>query len=158
MKRDREVTSKVSDWFAARLPAQWSQEQAEIEVDRDEIIVVLPRPDDTATGDFREDTRTERIALARSAQETFARTVSWGVVGQGVRRLFTTVRAPVTALLSMPERRVLDSLTESGMAANRSDALAWCVRLVGQHEADWLCDLHDAAASADARAEQPTQF
>ena len=69
---------------------------------------------------------------------------------QGVRRLFTTVRAPVTAELAMPERRILDTLTESGVAANRSEAVAWCIRLVGQHEADWLRDLHDATAAAPA--------
>jgi hypothetical protein len=157
MTKDSGFNSRVTDWFAGRLPTQWSKEPARIDVDRDEIIVVIPQPDDTGPGDFREDTRAERIALARSAQETFARTVSWGVLRQGVRRLFTTVRVPVTADLAMPERTVLDTLIDSGTAANRSDAVAWCIRLVGQHEADWLRDLQDAAG-AGIRAERPTQF
>jgi hypothetical protein len=160
MTKDRELTTttKVTDWFAGRLPAQWSSGPAQIDVDREEIIVVIPQPDSPGSEDFRETTRDQRIALARAAQEAFARRVSWGIVRQGVLRLFTTVRAPVTAELAMPERRVLDLLTESGVAANRSEAVAWCVRLVGQHEADWLRDLHDAAASAGSRPEQPTEF
>jgi hypothetical protein len=158
MTKDSELITKVNEWFTRRLPAGWSNQPAHIDVDRDEIIVVIPQPDETGPGDFREDTRAERIALARSAQETFARTVSWGVLRHGMRRLFTTARSPVTAQLAMPERRVLDTLTEGGLAANRSEAVAWCIRLVGQHEADWLRDLHDATAGAGTRAEQPTQF
>ena len=32
--------------------------------------------------------------------------------------------------LRMPERRVLDTLVDAGVARSRSHALAWCVRLV----------------------------
>jgi hypothetical protein len=157
-KDNKLTTTKITDWFAGRLPTGWSSGPAQIDVDREEIIVVIPRPNATGPDDFREATRDERIALARTAQETFARKVSWGVVRQGVLRLFTTVRAPVTAELAMPERRILDTLTESGVAANRSEAVAWCIRFVGQHEAEWLGDLQDATAAAAGRAEQPTQF
>ena len=48
--------------------------------------------------------------------------------------------------LRQPERRVLDTLVEGGVARSRSDALAWCVRLVGQHEDSWLAELRDRAA------------
>jgi hypothetical protein len=30
------------------------------------------------------------------------------------------------------------------VARSRADALAWCVRLVGQHEDDWLGELRSA--------------
>ena len=158
MIKDEKLTTKVADWFAGRLPPEWSSGPAQIDIDREEIIVVVPQAGDGPLSDFRDSTRDQRIALARQAEETFARKISWGVLRHGVQRLFTTVRAPVTAELAMPERRILDTLTESGVATNRSDAVAWCIRLVGQHEADWLRDLHDATASAGARAEQPTQF
>ena len=31
----------------------------------------------------------------------------------------------------------------------RSEALAWCVRLVGQHEEDWLAELREAMSAVD---------
>ena len=48
--------------------------------------------------------------------------------------LFTHVAAPVMTRLRQPERLVLDTLVDAGVARSRADALAWCVRLVGQHE------------------------
>jgi hypothetical protein len=58
--------------------------------------------------------------------------------------------------LRQPQRLVLDTLVDAGVARSRSDALAWCVRLVGQHEDDWLTELRDAmAAVADVRSKGP---
>ena len=54
--------------------------------------------------------------------------------------------------LRQPQRLVLDTLVDAGVARSRSEALAWCVRLVGQHEDDWLAELRDAmGAVADVR-------
>jgi hypothetical protein len=39
---------------------------------------------------------------------------------------------------------VLDTLIDAGVARSRSDALAWCVRLVDQHQGDWIQELRDA--------------
>jgi hypothetical protein len=39
---------------------------------------------------------------------------------------------------------VLDTLVAANVARSRADALAWCVRLVGQNLDDWLTDLRDA--------------
>jgi hypothetical protein len=51
---------------------------------------------------------------------------------------------------------VLDTLVDAGVARSRSEALAWCVRLVGQHEDDWLGELREAmTAVADVRAKGP---
>ena len=49
--------------------------------------------------------------------------------------------------LRQPERQVLDTLVESGVARSRADALAWCVRLVGEHTEDWLDRLREAMTS-----------
>jgi hypothetical protein len=52
---------------------------------------------------------------------------------------------------------VLDTLVEAGVARSRSDALAWCVRLVAQHQGEWLTELDGAmAAVRAARANGPT--
>ena len=52
--------------------------------------------------------------------------------------------------LRLPERRVLDTLIEAGVARSRAEALAWCVRLVGQHESDWLSELRSALEGVEA--------
>jgi hypothetical protein len=93
---------------------------------------------------FREETRDARIAIAREAEATFGRKISWGVVCEGRKVMFTTLSVPVMTRLRQAERRVLDTLVDAGVARSRSDALAWCVRLVGQHEDAWLEDLREA--------------
>ncbi len=49
--------------------------------------------------------------------------------------------------LRLADRRVLDTLIDGGVARSRSDALAWTVRLVAEHEADWIQELRDAMES-----------
>jgi hypothetical protein len=57
----------------------------------------------------------------------------------------------------MNERRVLDTLIESGVARSRSHALAWCVRLVAERQEEWLKDLRDALRKVEeVRGEGPT--
>ena len=90
---------------------------------------------------FREQTRDERIAIAAQAQERYGRKVSWGA-RIGERR--------------QPERQVLDTLVDAGVARSRSEALAWAVALVGQHTETWLSDLRAKMAEVDKlRAEGP---
>jgi Arc/MetJ-type ribon-helix-helix transcriptional regulator len=71
--------------------------------------------------------------------------------------VFTRLSVPVMTRLHQPQRQVLDTLVEAGVAKSRSEALAWCVRLVAQHEGDWLAEL-DAAMTAvrTARAKGPS--
>lgn len=66
--------------------------------------------------------------------------------GIPVRQVRVTVSVPVMTRLRPAESQVLDLLIEGGIARSRSEALAWCVRLVAQHEADWLEELRAAAA------------
>jgi hypothetical protein len=151
------LQEEVQGWFAGRMPDGWFAGPVDVSVDGDEILVVgaLDEPDvpegastDTARvariKRFREDTREARMAIADEAQRLFGRTVSWGASIGEVKRLFTTLNVPVMTRLRMPERTVLDTLVAGGVARSRSEALAWCVRLVGQHQSDWIADLQDA--------------
>jgi hypothetical protein len=105
---------------------------------------------------FREETRERRIAIAREAEHGFERKVSWGVRCQGRKEMFTTLSVPVMTRLRQPERRVLDTLVEGGVARSRSEALAWCVRLVGKNADEWLAELRDALQHVErARAAGP---
>ena len=105
---------------------------------------------------FREETRDARIEIAREAEHSFGRKVSWGVVCDNYKVMFTTLSSPVMTRLRQSERRVLDTLVDAGVARSRSDALAWCVRLVGEHEDSWLSDLREALRHVEqVRAEGP---
>jgi hypothetical protein len=105
---------------------------------------------------FREETREARIGIAREAERRFGRKVSWGVVSEGRKVMFTTLSVPVMTRLRQAERRVLDTLVEAGVARSRSDALAWCVRLVGEHEDSWLSALRDVLRQVEqVRADGP---
>ena len=167
-----EQQEKVRGWFTGRVPQEWQAEAPEVTVDREEITVMLAIADVEATDDtsdverdearagrasaFREDTRGRRMAIADEAQRRFDRKVSWGVQVGDRRALFTHVAAPVMTRLRQPQRQVLDTLVDAGVARSRADALAWCVRLVGQHEDDWLGELREAMSSvADVRAKGP---
>jgi hypothetical protein len=93
---------------------------------------------------FREDTRGRRIEIARELEHRTGRRVSWGVRMGERTMLFTTASVPVMTRLRQPERQVLDTLVDAGVARSRSDALAWCVRLVGSNSQTWLADLREA--------------
>jgi hypothetical protein len=105
---------------------------------------------------FREETRDRRIEIARVAEHRFERKVSWGVAIGDRTALFTHLTVPTMTRLRQPERKVLDTLVASGVARSRSDALAWCVRLVGEHTDDWLVRLREAIDDVERiRAEGP---
>ena len=155
-----EQHEKLRGWFAGRLPDDLFETLVEVTVDREEITVIgrIPRPrltegasdaeKDAAVRsriqEFRERTREDRIAVAREAEHRFRKKVSWGVECDDERALFTHIAAPVMTRLRQPERQVLDTLIAAGVARSRSDALAWCVRLVQRHTDDWLTELRDS--------------
>jgi hypothetical protein len=96
------------------------------------------------------------MRLAAQLQRRWRRKVSWGVDCGGERLLFTTLSIPVMTRLRLAERRVLDTLIDAGVARSRSDALAWCVRLVGTHQGDWIRELQAAlVAVRKVRAQGP---
>ena len=152
---------EITDWFVPRITDLFA-DGATVTVDKEEITVVGPRPkraDDAADesiAEYRERTRKARIQIAREAEELFRRKVSWGVADGEDVVLFTHLAVPVMTRLRQNERRVLDTLVAGGVARSRSDALAWCVRLVGRHEGDWIARLQEALRSVDeARATGP---
>ncbi|MET7733574.1 hypothetical protein ABZT02_19695 [Streptomyces sp. NPDC005402] len=155
-----EQREKLRGWFTGRLPDDLFEALVEVVVDREEITVIGRIPAPRLTGDvsaaereaavqgriqeFRERTREDRVEVAREAEHKFRRKVSWGVECDGERALFTHVAAPVMTRLRQPERQVLDTLIAGGVARSRSDALAWCVRLVQRHTDDWLGELRES--------------
>ena len=153
--------TEVAGWFAGRLPDDWFTGPVELQVDRDEITVVgaVPTPD-AGEGDpaaaqagriarFREQTREQRMAIADAAQARYGRSVAWGASCGDTRELFTTLSVPVMTRLRQPERQVLDTLVDAGVARSRSEALAWSVRLVGEHTEEWLTELRRAMQSVE---------
>src|SRR5215213_10273578 len=160
--------AEVAGWFAGRLPDDWFTGPVDLTIDRDEVTVVgtLAEPQ-AGEGDpaaaragrisrFREETRGERMAIADAAQERYGRSVAWGVVCGEDRELFTHQSVPVMTRLRQPERLVLDTLVDAGVARSRSEALAWAVRLVAQHSDEWLSQLREAMASVEeVRARGP---
>ncbi len=168
-----EAQEKVRGWFTGRVPQEWQTAPVQVVVDREEITVGLSLadvalPDGASAAEraearagrtkaFREDTRATRMAIAGEAERRFERKVSWQVTLGDRSELFTHVAAPVMTRLRQPQRQVLDTLVDAGVARSRSEALAWCVRLVGQHEDDWLAELRDAMTRvADVRATGPS--
>jgi hypothetical protein len=166
------MAEDVSAWFAGRLPAGWFAGRPEVTSDGDEILVIGTLPDvELAAGTseegraaaraaridrFREETRDERVRVAREAERHFRRKVAWGARCGDQTKVFTTLSVPVMTRLRMTERTILDTLVAGGVARSRSDALAWCVRLVGMHQADWIKGLRDALVKVDeARSKGP---
>jgi hypothetical protein len=96
------------------------------------------------------------MVIAREAEHRFDRKVAWGVEVEGRRVLFTHLAVPVMTRLRQPERQVLDTLVGAGVARSRSEALAWSVRLVGQHADEWLRELRSAMEEVErVRAKGP---
>ena len=154
------TSEEIRGWLTGRLPEDWFDGAPEVVVDREEITVVgtLRAPDtaeDASDAEraaavrgrikgFREDTRERRIDVARELEHRTGRKVAWGVrVGED-RVLFTTLSVPVMTRLRQPERVVLDTLVDAGVARSRSEALAWCVKLVARNSDEWLEQLRSA--------------
>ena len=158
---------ELGAWFAGSLPDGWFTGPATIHFDRDEILVTgtLPMPE-VAEGDdqaiaahariaaFREDTREQRMAIADRAQGLYLRHVSWAVACGDKQAAFTTASIPVMTRLNMEDRAVLDTLIEAGVARSRSEALAWCVRLVADNESEWIDKLRAAMTDLQNLREQ----
>jgi hypothetical protein len=163
---------ELRGWFAGRIPDDWFTGPLEVTSDREEILVVgdlaavkaakgageaeQAAARESRVDAFREDTRSARMHIAEEAQGRFRRHVSWGVRLDGETRHFTTAAVPVMTRLRMRERAVLDTLVDAGVARSRSEALAWCVRLVGDNEQAWIEQLRGAIGAVhEARDKGP---
>ena len=166
-------SNSIDSWFAGRLPPEWASAAGPTVVtDREEITVTVTIDEPQLGADatdadraeavagrmsaFREDTRERRMTIAREAEHRFGRKVSWAVrIGEQVA-LFSHLAAPAMTRLRQPERMVLDTLVAANIARSRSDALAWCVRLVGRNMDEWLSELRSAVQAVDdVRAQGP---
>ena len=154
----------LAAWLAGRIPDEWFTSAPRLIIDRDEVLIVgdleppAPAEGESSVGPdaeqgritrFREQTRDERIRIAREIEQRDGRKVAWGAHCGSSEVIFTSLAAPVMTRLRQPERITLDTLVDAGVARSRSHALAWCVRLVGQHTADWLADLRTAMADVE---------
>ncbi len=165
--------SAITAWLTGRLPNEWSSITApSIVIDREEITITITVDEPELAEDasavdraeavagritgFREDTRDQRMGIARDAEHRFERKVAWAVTVGDRTELFTHIAVPVMTRLRQQERMVLDTLVATNVARSRADALAWCVRLVGKHTDDWLTELRDAMTVVDdVRAKGP---
>jgi hypothetical protein len=163
-RSDAQVAEDVAAWLRGRLPDEWVATPPAVSVDRDEILITLTLPAPTGDDDepaaraaaetgrisrFREETREARMQVAREAEHRYGRRIAWGASAGDTTLSFTTLSVPVMTRLRQPERQVLDTLVDAGVARSRSDALAWCVRLVGEHADDWLAELREAMQAVE---------
>lgn len=164
-----DTAEELQGWFAGRIPEGWFSGPPEVTVDREEILIVGTLPDvDLGSGtsaasleaarlgrikQHREDTREARMRIAREAEHRFRRKVSWGARCGDVEELFTTLSLPMMTRLRMPERQVLDTLVNSGVARSRSHALAWCVKLVAEKQSEWIDELRQALGHVEKARE-----
>jgi len=168
-----EQRQRITAWVVGRLPTDWYIETPQVSVDADEILVVgrlasVELPTGSSTEDrstaesaritgHREDTREQRIRIAEESEEQFGRVMSWGARCGDSLEIFTSASVPVMTRLRMPERHVLDTLLDAGVARSRSEALAWCVRLVAKNEEAWISELRGAFAHVeDVRSRGPS--
>ncbi len=159
-------------WLTGRLPADWFSGTPSVTVDREEIVVTgelappegAPDADEAARaaaavgrlGRFREQTREARMQIADEAEARYGRKLAWGACIGAEQVLFTHLAVPVMTRLRQSERRVLDTLVDAGVARSRSEALAWCVTLVGEHTDEWLASLRAAMSDVEKlRSEGP---
>jgi hypothetical protein len=153
-------------WFEGRLPGDWFTEVT-VTADREEITVLGKLADETTDqpaaaegriSRFRAETRAERIQIAEEAEVRYRRKVSWGAELGDVREMFTNVSVPVMTRLRQSERQVLDTLVDAGVARSRSEALAWAVKLTGEHADAWLANLRQAMSEVDKLRSQGPEF
>jgi hypothetical protein len=158
----------AADWFRGRLPDDWFSE-IEVRTDREEITVLGTLSDSQAGGAdgaeaegrisrFRAETRPTRIQIAEEAEARYRRKVSWGAQLGEVQVLFTHISVPVMTRLRQPERQVLDTLVDAGVARSRSEALAWAVKLTGEHADAWLANLREAMSEVDKLRSEGPEF
>jgi hypothetical protein len=98
---DEKDLGSIKGWFAGRLPDGWFT-GVEVAVEDDQIVVIGALPElnlgstpeekeGAAAGRiarFREETRGQRIGIAREAEERFRKYVTWGAKLDGVTKRF----------------------------------------------------------------------
>ena len=97
--------STIGGWFAGRVPDDWFAGAPEVTLEGEQAVVVGTLPEvelvsgtseaaRTAAAQgriarFRQDTRRERIWIAREAEELFKKNVTWGARSGATKLTFT---------------------------------------------------------------------
>lgn len=151
-----DLAGQIREWFEKKIPEGWFEEAPEVEVDSEEILVTGTLGAKAKVDEFRSSTREQRIEVASEAERLFNRKVSWAVRSGDTYVPFTGLGVPVMTRLRMRERSVLDTLVDAGVARSRSDALAWCARLVSDKQKEWIEELRQAFQEVEkVRAKGP---
>ena len=162
----------LQGWFAGRLPDGWFAGPLSIDVDRDEILVIGTLAEPELPNDATSETRSAALAAGSPGSErtpapSGCRSPTRPSGGSAGRcpgapdAAINSARSPRLSMpamtrLRMPERKVLDTLVDSGVARSRSHALAWCVRLIAERQEEWLKDLREALRTVEqVRADGP---
>src|SRR5436309_13289997 len=109
------MAEDVAAWFAGRIPSGWFAGPPDVSADGEEILVMGTLPDvELAAGSagkgreaarlaridrFREESREDRVRIARDAERHFRRKVAWGARCGGEAKIFTTLSVPVMTRL-----------------------------------------------------------
>lgn len=156
--------TETAAWFAGQLPDDWFIQPVEVLIDKDEIIVTgtIATPEnvpdgpgavETATASrissWREASRHQRMSVADVAQTRWQRHVTWACRCGDSEVRFTSAAVPVMTRLVYEDRQVLDTLIDSGVARSRSEAMAWCVKQVGQNRSEWIDKLREAMSEVE---------
>ena len=135
-------------------------------VDRDEILIVgrvsapeVPDDADEVTlaaaeagriARFREETRDERMAVAREAEHLYGRSIAWGAeAGATVRRVHRPLGAGDDPAAPAGTGRARHP-GRQWRGPEPLDALLWCVKLVATNADAWLADLRAAMESVES--------
>jgi hypothetical protein len=141
----------IEELVSPMIPGGWFDGPPRLTVDDDEVLIVgtlgAASPGEGDPQGFREVTRAARMEIADRVQPATGRSVAWGVTAGDTTTVFTSLGVPVMTRLRINERGVLDTLLAAGVARSRSEALAWCVRFVGQREGAWLQELRTSIES-----------
>ena len=155
----------VVAWFAGRLPDEWTAAgEPELTVDREEVTVVITIAEPELADDADGPTRAEAVAGASAGSARTPRAThrdrprgrapvrTKGCVGRAGRRPDRAVhssRRPGHDPVASARTTCARHPRRAGVARSRADALAWCVRLVGQHTDDWLAKSRAAIADVE---------
>src|SRR5260370_41034135 len=113
----------VRAWFAGRIPGGWFAGPPEVKADGEEMLVIGTLPDVELAGGtsaearaaaraarierFREESRDDRIRIAREAERHFRRKGAWGARCGDEMKGVPTLSVPGVTRLRMSERSVL---------------------------------------------------
>ncbi len=152
-----------------QLPASVLKSEPELTVDGNELLIILHTQTDSLVGEgeerqqsereliesMRNQTRSQRVRLARSIQRTHRLIVSWGMRTGETLQLFTNNSTiPVMTRLTREERQVLDALIAARVANTRSAAISYIVRTFATEHQDWLHEVQQVTRHMTQLREQ----